>query len=114
VPLSEAEKARGMERLEADAERAGRSVSRLPYGLPDLKPPLRDMFFDTEGRLWVERTVPDGSPRIADVWDGDGNLLRSVQWPEDVSFTLGWVSEDWALGLRRDSLGVDYVVRLRF
>jgi hypothetical protein len=101
--------------MSADAEVAGIPVGQLPYGVPSAKPPLEGVFFDAAGRLWVELSVSDGSPRMADIWDEGGHLVKRVEWPRDVWLRLpGWVDTDWALGRRRDALGVEYVVRLRF
>lgn len=113
--LSAEESAAAVRRMESDAERVGVQVARLPYDVPDSKPPLDAIFFDQEGHLWVELSREDGAPRVADVWAIEGTLERRVQWPADVSLALpGWVGENSALGIRRDSLGVEYVVRLSF
>lgn len=113
--LSPEERASAVDRMEADAARVGIPIDRLPYGVPDSKPPIQAIFFDEGGRLWVEPSQSDGFPRIADVWGTDGTLERRVQWPEDVTLTLpGSVGERSALGIRRDSLDVEYVVRLTF
>jgi len=90
-------------------------LTGCPYGVPESRPPLQSLFFDVGGRLWVELSQPDGSPRVADVWDANGNLIRRVQWPRDVVLAHpGWVGEHSALGIRLGSLGVEHVVRLRF
>jgi hypothetical protein len=113
--LSSEERASAVRRMEDDAARAGVPIDQLPYGVPESKPPLQTIFFDAGGRLWVELSRIDGRPRIAEVWDLGGNLTRRVQWPEDITLAHpGWVSEHSALGIRRDSLGVEYVVRLTF
>lgn len=113
--LSSEERASADRRMEADAARVGVSVDQLPYGVPDSKPPLQAIFFDAAGRLWVELSQPDGLPRVADVWALDGTLTQRVQWPEEISLAYpAWVGEHSALGLRRDSLDVEYVVRLTF
>lgn len=112
-PLSLAEREIARRRMEADATRAETTVQSLPYGIPEHKPPLEAIFFDQRGRLWVELSREEGAPRVADVWGTDGSLEQRVQWPADISLALpGWVGERSALGVRRDSLGVEYVVRL--
>lgn len=114
-PLSTEERAAALRQMEADAARAGITVQRLPYGVPETKMPVQAIFFDQVGRLWVEHSRVDGDPRAADVWGTDGSLEQRVQWPADISLALpGWIGEHSALGLRRDSLGVEYVVRLTF
>jgi hypothetical protein len=115
VPLSDAEREMAAERIEADAKRVGRRPGQLPYGIPETKPIIRAAFFDSVGRLWVEKYGEEGSPRTADLWDEDGNLMKKVVWPEEISLEPpAWVGEDWGLGIRRDSLGVQYVARVRF
>lgn len=113
--LSSQERASAIRRMEDDAARAGVSVNELPYGVPDSKPPLQAIFFDAVGRLWVELSQTDGRPRVAEVWNADGTLARRVQWPGDITLAHpGWVGEHSALGIRRDSLDVEHVVRLTF
>jgi hypothetical protein len=115
VPLSEGERDRAEQQIAADAARAGKRPAQLPYGVPATKPPVRAAFFDSAGRLWVEKNVIDGSPRIADLWDENGALVQRVAWPADISLEPpAWIGEDWGLGIRRDSLGVQYVARVRF
>jgi hypothetical protein len=110
--LSSDERESAVRRMEADAARAGISVNQLPYEVPESKPPLQAIFFDEKGRLWAELSQTDGMPRIAEVWDSNGTMTRRVQWPGDIA--LGWIGEHSALGIRRDSLGVEHVVRLTF
>jgi hypothetical protein len=113
--LSSEERASAVRRMEADAKRAGITVGQLPYDVPGFKPPLQGIFFDQQGRLWVELSRPDGQPRVAEVWDADGTMTRRVQWPADIALVYpGWVGEHAALGIRLDSLGVEHVVRLTF
>jgi hypothetical protein len=115
VLLSDGERERAGQRIAADAARAGRRPGQLPYGVPAAKPPIRAAFFDSAGRLWVEKNVIDGSPRVADLWDEDGALVKRVEWPADISLEPpAWVGEDWGLGIRRDTLGVQYIARVRF
>ena len=111
--LSEAEREAGGERLGVLAKRIGGDVSALPFGLPDRKPPVEATFFDQRGRLWVEISTPDGEMRVADVWDRNGELTHRYVWPADVSLNpYGWLSDEAVLGVRRDELGVEYVVRM--
>lgn len=109
--LSAAEGVRADSSLARDARRAG---GRLPYGVPERKPPIRDLYFDQTGRLWVERWVVEGAAREADVWSADGVLLFTLEWPSDVRLSEGWRGERQALGIARDQLGVERVVRIRW
>jgi 6-bladed beta-propeller len=103
----------GRDRMEQMAEWGQTTVARLPFPLPLRKPPLREAFFASSGNLWLERSVSGTELRNADVWSGSGELLARVWWPHDVVLGRpGWVGSLFALGVRRDSLGVEYVVRL--
>jgi len=115
VPLSDEERERAVGRIEADAKRVGRRPGQLPYGIPDTKPVIRAAFFDSAGRLWIEKHGEEGSPRTADLWDENGDLVKQVVWPDEISLEPpAWVGEDWGLGILRDSLGVQYIARVRF
>src|SRR5690606_12073198 len=52
--LSDDEASRAEEGLNDVANRLGVSRAALGFGVPSNKTPLRDLFFDLEGRLWVE------------------------------------------------------------
>ncbi len=109
--LSEREVGIASSRLEQLAARIDGAVSDLPFGVPDRKPPLADAYFAQNGNLWVELSVPDGAPRVADVWSPSGELLERVTWPGDVELSSrSWIGDDVVVGQRRDELGVDYVV----
>lgn len=70
--------------------------------------------FDAEGRLWVQRSVADGAPNEADVYDHDGALVEVVQWPAGISLHLGTFRDSVAYGIRSGGADdVDRVVRLR-
>ncbi|MGD2216185.1 MAG: hypothetical protein PVJ64_05490, partial [Gemmatimonadales bacterium] len=77
VPLSDAE----WEAATADF-RAFREehpeVSCQPAELPrpELKPALREIFFDVAGRLWVEIYTPGGF--AFEVFDGEGRLIARL------------------------------------
>jgi hypothetical protein len=65
--------------------------------------------------LWVHYSVARGEPRRADVYDVNGALLHALDWPADIDLGFHAVLTDSiALGIRRDSLGVESVVRLRW
>ncbi|WP_419165782.1 hypothetical protein [Candidatus Palauibacter sp.] len=95
-----------------------REEKYYPYGdgdIPDRKPPLRDLWFDRDGRLWVERYLAN-EPREqgADVYGADGNHLFSTEWPRGVDFGLGAIRGDTGLGIQTDALGIQRVARVRF
>jgi len=83
--------------------------------LPSRKPPIRAMYFDQIGRLWVEESVLSGGERSATIYDPEGHVIRRVQWPSEVELgPLAWIGEYSALGISTDNLGVQRVIRLRF
>jgi sugar lactone lactonase YvrE len=106
----------------AERERAQRDVSRMrevsggkaAFDVPARKQPLRGIQFDAAGRLWVERAVPDGAEREADVYEQSGRLVELRRWPANVSFANAYLGSDVAVGVQIDSLGVPKVVRVRF
>jgi hypothetical protein len=109
--LSRGEQAEATRYLKEQTARAGR---KLPFAVPLRKPPLRALFFDAAGRLWVERTRPVGSDRLADVYDENGRLVDVVAWPSHIRLDVGFVQRDFALGVERNDLDVERLVRLRF
>lgn len=52
--------------------------------MPERKPPLRELYFDERGRLWVELSVSTGLEREADVYGPAGPLLAHHTWPASV------------------------------
>ena len=100
----------------AARDSARRSGATYPtFAVPRQKPPLRSIFFDTQGRLWVEltRSFGDRDAR-AHVYDERGQLLFTAVWPADVSLADGSIRGFVALGIRKDEFDVDRVVRVRF
>ena len=60
--------------LNTIARNIGVPRANLALEIPDRKMPLTLIVFDLDGRLWVERAVPDGQPGEADLYD------RNRQW----------------------------------
>ena len=113
-PLTDAERARADSTLDDMVRRLSVSRRDLPFGVPTEKPPIRELFFDRVGRLWVVRYVPQGAPNEADVYEASGKRAAIVTWPAGIVLTNGWaVYRDVALGVQRDELDVERVVRLR-
>ena len=108
-PLSAEERTRADSLITADRLRAG---TALPFGVPDRKPPLRNLTFDALGRLWVERSVAQGAPREADIWSPDGEHVTTITWPAGIDLWMGWIGEREALGVARDVMGVERFVRM--
>lgn len=79
--------------------------------LPEYAPLYTAMKVDDARRVWLMRfRMPyDSTDRVWDVVDSDGRLLGAVHTP--ASLTVFRVRRDAVLGLERDSLGVERVVR---
>lgn len=100
--------------LNAIARNTGVPRAELPLTIPNRKAPLTSLGFDLDGRLWVERTVVDGQPGEADVYDRSGRLVAIMQWPPGVRMR-GWaVRGTTGLAVGVDDDGVQRVVRLQF
>lgn len=113
--LSDAEVKWAQDNLEGTAKWIGTSVARLPFGMPDHKAPLQALWFDQTGRLWVQLTrAAADSESLADVYDTTGTLVTVAQWPKGVDLRFGFVTDTVALGVTRDSLGVQRVAVLRW
>ncbi|MCE2422242.1 MAG: hypothetical protein J4G03_02815 [Gemmatimonadetes bacterium] len=112
-PLSESDRDWAQTRMESELDRAG--IGRHPFQIPDRKPPLADMFFDSGGRLWVVRTLAAGeSVRSADVWDGT-TLVAHYRWPSRIrNSPTPWATESALYGVTADTLGVQRTARVRF
>lgn len=113
--LTPDEKASGQAQMQRDAELAGISVGAFPYGVPDRKPPLQAINFDETGRLWVLLSRSEGAPQKAEVWGRDGTMVARIEVPGDVRLTQPTaLGERGGVAIRRDSLGVESVVRLGY
>ncbi len=111
--LSPDERRRAQERIDEEKERF--DLREHPFGIPDRKPVLEELFFDRGGRLWVEKTGFDGQEmHEADVYR-EGTLVARYRWPRRVGH-LGfpWVTESTLYGTTRDSLDVWRAARVRF
>lgn len=112
-PLSADDREWAQGHIDRERERAG--IDDHPFGIPDRKPPLADMFFDRAGRLWIVKTVAEGAAvREADVWDGT-TLVARYRWPSRIwQFPKPWATESALYGVTADSLGVQRAARVRF
>lgn len=68
---------------------------------------------DTDERIWVEAYIPPYDDRIPRWWifDRDGAAVATASFPP--GFDPRRLAADHVLGIRADSLGVQYVDRLR-
>lgn len=83
VALSSAERRKGDSLLKVDDV-------KLPFGVPAAKPALVAMYWSLDGQLWIERTVPDGKPREADVYDANGRWIAIAEWPASLDMQYGF------------------------
>lgn len=112
-PLSDADRDWAQSRIDRERDRA--DIDNHPFGIPDRKPPLDDMFFDRAGRLWVVKTAERGAAvREADVWDGT-TLVGHYRWPSRIfRYPTPWATESELYGVTADSLDVQRAARVRF
>ncbi len=109
VPLSRSERQRAdsiLKTIEVD----------LPFGVPNAKPPIRQLRFAKDGALWVERSTADGAPREADVYDRNGRWIAIAEWPAAYAplANLSEISGTTALFLHYGTDDFQQVVRMRF
>lgn len=114
VPFSDDERASIEETLQRMAGATDVPVRELERKVPDVKNPLRGLFFDQADRLWVQRAVPAGAPNEADVYAPDGTLVQVVRWPSDIALAQGHLTEDTLHGIRSGADAFPQVVRLRY
>lgn len=86
--------------------------SSLDGNAPQSKPTLAGMWFDCDGRLWVEQAVPRGNDHKADVYATDGRWLAVMTWPTNVTLSYGAIRGDVGLGVARNSEDLQSVVRI--
>ncbi len=82
--------------------------------VPAAKPPLAALGVDLDGRLWVTLSRFADSTHIADVYTPDGEFIERREWPGDISLSLFAATDNSALGVQQDSLGIERVVRMSF
>ncbi|NBB86819.1 MAG: hypothetical protein GVY12_11465 [Bacteroidetes bacterium] len=112
--LSDKEREDLRQQLDGWRENYSEHFSEFPFEVVDRKPPIETIFFDTDGRLWVQRSVEDGAPNEADVYTRDGTLAQVVQWPAGIDLSSGHLTADTLYGIRQGSDTFPQVVRLRY
>lgn len=127
VRLGREEKAEWVARADFYTRRGGASAG---VEIPDVKPPLRNLSIDEDGRFWVHRYMPaterppvagraaDAPPAILwrdsptfDVIDTDGRYLGTVTMPPRTQWYV--IRGDRLWGVTRGEMDESYVVRLR-
>ena len=113
--VTESEAERERERLERFRAGWGESLVDFPtIEMPERKPPVEDMWYDEDGRLWVHLTPAEADEvSRAHVYDPEGEPLLTAEWPRGIDLSLGGVRGAVALGVR-GMPSEPRVVRLRF
>jgi hypothetical protein len=81
--------------------------------VPELLPEIAGAVSDGLGRIWVQAFMP-GDAQAGEPWwvyGTDGSLLGKVELP--AGFRLTDAGSDFVLGVQKDDLGVESVVRMR-
>ncbi len=90
-------------------------VEYEPGEIPEQKPPIDNLWFDEDGRLWVKLWDTDGDQLArAHVYGGDGEFRFHAAWPRDVSLRHGAIRGDVAIGFTTDEFDVPEIVRVVF
>lgn len=85
------------------------------FAIPDRKPVIKFIWYDADGRLWVQLWEEDGaSVSTAHVYDGVGAFLFSAEWPLEVSLRHGAVRDGNAVGVEKGAFDVPEIVRMTF
>lgn len=89
---------------------------RVPdYEMPERKPPVGNIWYDRDDRLWVLNSPAEGDRMLkAEVYDPGGHVLFVAQWPRDIDLSVGDIGGYVAVGVQRLAFDVQRVVRLRF
>jgi hypothetical protein len=113
--LSAEERNEAAKELTRIAKAYGKPVDQLPFGIPDVVPPIAAMDFDTQGRLWVTRTKGRGLPSESEVYGPNGSLLFVARWPSlsDIHFT-GVARDNDAWAYVKSMNGNTQIARVRF
>lgn len=109
VALSAAEHKRADSTIKA-------AQAELPFGVPSAKPVIVAMRYGLDGALWVERSMPDGAPREADVYDASGRWIAIAQWPRaiDALSDISVISGKMFIAKAYGDADLERVVRVRF
>ena len=114
----------GMVQPQMRAQARAAQVARADLPKPNSVPPLGELMVSPGGVVWVTRidrfaqpvdTYLSWRPRQAtpwDVFDSNGDFIGSAETP--ANFAMRAVTEREIIGVERDELDVQYVVRYRF
>lgn len=83
------------------------------YRYPEALPYYRSALTDPDGRLWIEQYPSPGARDLRWlVFDRDLRLVAQLEVP--ASLSLYQVGPDWVLGVGRDEMGVERVLKYGF
>lgn len=112
-PLSLEERARSDSFLVQTAREAGRTPASFGVKTPTHRPPVEELGFDLEGRLWIQHAVGRGERRLADVYAA-GRWVARVSWPAGVYLTSYAIRDRMGVGVAVGADGEERVVVLRW
>jgi hypothetical protein len=96
VPVTDADKARVLERIRAQAGGRLPDSLQLQWPFAEHKPPFENAVASPAGEVWLQRSRPiDGTEYVYDVYGPDANWKRAVKLPPDV--VLAGFGKDGAL-----------------
>ncbi len=91
------------------------AIQYQPGEIPERKPPIENLWFDAEDRLWVQLWGEDGdSLTRAHAYSAVGEFLFDAAWPHEVSLEHGAIRGDVAIGFATDEFDVPEIVKLMF
>lgn len=117
-PLTSEEVAYSRERL--DSYRSGMpdvpGANFTGYTIRDRKPPVRDIWFDESGRLWVEVWPGPDHPaaRLAHVYDQTPTLLFTAEWDGNIDLSSGVIRGCLGVGTEELEYETSGVTRIHF
>lgn len=94
------------------ATQAKQPPAALGFEEPKSKPVVAAIWFDLDGRLWIEHSVPGGRPHRADVYSTAGKWVASMTWPANVSLLNGVIRGNTGVGIELDADNVQRPVRI--
>ncbi|MYC88343.1 MAG: hypothetical protein F4X22_08925 [Gemmatimonadales bacterium] len=62
----------------------------------------------------LNRPAENDESLKADVYDANGEVLFTAQWPRGIDLSVGGIKADVALGVQRLAFDVQRVAKLRF
>jgi hypothetical protein len=99
-PLNNEERHRAAAIINEEAKLVGRPGTDLAAKLPFRKQPISGLYFDQDGRIWVERSTRLHENSRADVWDANGIRQFIVEWPNEVRLANGFIQGNTAFGIQ--------------